>query len=117
MELIKLPTNEEGEISVYTNESVDSFVADYSTTQTTTTIITPPAGEHIEIKSIFVSSSANSGALLLTGATTGTIFKAYLSSQTSTATGSLHLNLADDEILLLSCPANTFVSVNYYFES
>ena len=113
----KLTFNDSGELLVYVDESVETFTADYSEIKSDLEIITPTTDYYIEIKDIFVSSATGTGSVSLTGATSGTLFKVYLTNQQSYTSGKLHLDLTTNEKLRVSCPANTFIAITYYLDN
>jgi len=110
--------NEDNELQTNQDDNLNYVGVDYGSSQTNTTIITPSAGKKLEIHSIVLSSSATTGVSVIEFLTSGGLaYKFYHTSQSRGSSGIIHLDGNIDEVLSISCPANTFIGVVYHEHS
>jgi len=90
------------------------YSRDFEGAQTALTIITPDPGKKLVVKQVYASTSTVNIDITLAFATSAeTVFKLY-TAQKATATGNIVCGVgAVDEVLSLTCGANTFISVAY----
>lgn len=106
--------NGDGALNVTFVEELTTFSADYSGAQTDQTIITPSTGKKLHISGVYVSTSTINVDITLAFATSGdVIFKLYTAQRASQAGIPCHHDGAVNEVLKLTCGANTFVCVTY----
>ena len=108
--------NSNGEILVYYLENVSTHVQNFSISQSNITILTPTAGKKLEIHGISVSTDDKLTDVTLDGATTGNIFVLHTTNTTTGGSTDMHLDMAINEPLRITCGADTFVVVNYHEE-
>jgi len=109
--------NPDGELLTNETDNILNAVGDYSGPQTNTVLITGIANSQIEIHNIYISSSTNTGSVVLTEETSGTIiFRYYLTGLSGTTSGIIHKDIATGKNLLITCPANTFINVSYHID-
>ena len=114
-----LTLNEDGELPVYNYGTLITNSSDYGSSQTRTELIpSPGAGKHIEIHDIYISSSANSGEVVIEDGTSfNLLFKKYIKASEGTNSGFIHSDAEENESVVISCPANTFIAITYHIES
>jgi len=107
--------NNDGEANVNNTDHILSVSADGL--QSDAVLIAGVANKHIEIHSVFVSTSAVTGVLELNEETSDDLkFKVYFKAGSSTASGILHTDLAVNKDLKITQPANVFTIVSYHLE-
>lgn len=111
--------NEDGELKVYVNDSEATQVNDYiAGGQSGSVFVAGEAGKKIDLHSVYVSSNATTGNMTLNEETSGTVvFRRYFSAQKAASSSRLHIELAENKDLLITCPDDTFVAVTYHLES
>lgn len=110
------PRNEFNESAINATDNLLTVLSDG--TKSDSVLIPGISGKHIEIHSIYVSSSQNSGSFELNEETSDDLkFKIYFKASNSFILTEAHIDLAADKDLKITCPANTFAIVTYHYRS
>lgn len=109
-----LLVNADNYLDVKTHTPENCFNAEYTSDQSAATIITPTSGKKIRIISVYASTDDNATDIELTFGTSGDIFfKLYTNLVGSAAGNQICATGATNEVIKISCGANTFVSIGY----
>lgn len=105
-------------LKVNVEEHFLTFTQNYTGAQTNLVIITPPSGQKVHVCSVYVNTATTNVDVDIHFTTSGR-YALYLhtAAQTRDAMSPVHVDGNVGETLQLSCGANTFVAICYYFHS
>lgn len=100
-----------GKVSIVSDKC---FSVNHSQSQSAAAMITPTSGKKLIIRQVYASTSTINADVTLEFLTSEKIIFKLYTAQTATSVGNIICGEgAVDEVLSLTCGANTFVSVSY----